>query len=237
MLAEDVGFNRLDQARSSVDRLLDGLKGTDVGLVLFSGAAFVQMPLTADLETVRNLADQAGPASISRRGTALENAIEAASSAFPQRLAARRVILLLSDGENHEGDPVAAAATANSEGITVHAVGFGSPEGAPLPLRDNEGSLLGYKRDIQVDPVTSRLNEPLMQQIAEQTGGRYVRATGDGSAVDAILAAVGPPQTLTEETHLISAPIDRHGWFVALALLTLFCDIVISERARSRSFT
>jgi Ca-activated chloride channel family protein len=237
MLAEDADPSRLQQARSTVDTLLDRLTGTDVGLVLFSSAAFVQTPLTVDLETVRNLAHQAGPASISRRGTALEKAIDVAASAFPERLAARRVILLLTDGEDHEGDPIAASAGARSQGITVHAIGFGSREGGPIPLRDKEGYLLGYKRDIQGNPVTSRLNERLLQQIVEQTGGRYARATSGRSAVDVIMAAMGPPQALTGETRLLTVPIDRYGWFVALALLALVFDMLISEHAGSRVLT
>jgi Ca-activated chloride channel family protein len=126
MLAEDLKPNRLLRAKLSVEELLDHLAGSEVGLVLFSGAAFVQVPLTNDLNTVRRFLDAADPTDISRPGTALQKAIQVAIRGFPEQMLADRAILLLTDGEGHEGDPVIAADAAAQSDISIFAVGFGS---------------------------------------------------------------------------------------------------------------
>ncbi len=227
MLAEDVKPDRLARAKLTVKELMDRLGGNEIGLVLFSGAAFVQFPLTADLNTARSFLDAAGPRSISRPGTALEEAIRVALDGFPDDVAAHRVILLLTDGEGHEGDPLKAARDAAEAGVTIYAIGFGSPQGEPIPLRDAAGALLGYKKDAEGNTVLSRLDETTLTQIADATGGRYFRASPGGAEIEAVAEAIASMATGETESRFEVQGVERFQWFVALALAALVGESVM----------
>jgi Ca-activated chloride channel family protein len=163
MLAEDIKPNRLARAKLTIEELMDHLEGNEVGLVISSGAAFVQFPITADLTTARTFLEEAGPSSISRPGSALEEAIQVALNGFPDQRATSRVVLLLTDGEGHEGDALAAAQEAAAQGAAIHAIGFGSPDGEPIPIRDADGGVVGYKKNVEGETVLSRLDEITLQ--------------------------------------------------------------------------
>jgi Ca-activated chloride channel family protein len=230
MLAEDIKPNRLARAKLTVEDLMDQLGGNELGLVLFAGAAFVQFPLTADLNTARSFLDASGPWTISRPGTALEEAIHVAIRGFPEELASNRVILLLTDGEGHEGDPMSAAAAAAEAGVTLLAVGFGSPEGEPIPLRDGNGFLIEYKTDPQGETVLSRLDETTLREIVDQTDGLYFRASAAGDEISAIADAVAAFDTGRLESQLETRGVEGLEWFAALALLALMSEFLVGER-------
>jgi len=232
MLAEDVKPNRLTRAKLTVEELMDRLGGNDMGLVIFSGAAFVQFPLTADFNTARMFLDSAGPASISRPGTALEEAIRVALDGFPEQRATSRVILLLTDGEGHEGDPLAAARDAAKQDVVIYAMGFGSPDGEPIPIRDAEGNLVGYKKNAQGEMVLSRLDEVTLQQIAAETGGLYFRAGAGGKEIDAVVEAISALKTGEKEEQFETQGVERFEWFVGAALLALTAEALIGDRRR-----
>lgn len=235
MLAEDVKPNRLARAKLTVEELMDQLGGNELGLVLFSGAAFVQFPLTADLNTARSFLDAAGPQSISRPGTALEEAIRVALSGFPEEIASNRVILLLTDGEGHEGDPLEAARAATEAGVTIYAIGFGSPEGEPIPIRDQSGALTGYKKDAQGEPVLSRLDETTLQEIVNATDGLYFRASASGNEITAITDAVAALDTGELESQFETQGVERFEWFVGLALVALVVEFLVGERVKRKA--
>jgi Ca-activated chloride channel family protein len=232
MLAEDIKPNRLARAKLTVEELMDPLGGNELGLVLFAGAAFIQFPLTADFFTARAFLDTAGPWTISRPGTALEEAIRVALDGFPQEIASNRVILLLTDGEGHEGDPLAAASAASDAGVTLYAIGFGSAEGEPIPIRDESGTLIGYKRDAQGEAVLSRLDEATLRQMANETGGLYFRATARGDEIAAITDAVAALDTGEMEGQFETRAVERFEWFTGLALLALTAEFLIGERGK-----
>jgi Ca-activated chloride channel family protein len=232
MLAEDIKPNRLTRAKLAVEDLMDRLGGNELGLVIFSGAAFVQFPLTADFNTARAFLDSAGPWSISRAGTALAEAIRVALDGFPEERATSRVILLLTDGESHEGDPRAAARDALEQAVIVHAIGFGSPTGEPVPIRDGNGALMGYKKDAQGQTVLSRLDEVTLQQIALETGGLYFRASPGGDEIEAIVEAITQLETGEQEGQFETQGVERSEWFAGAALLALPADLVIDDRLR-----
>jgi Ca-activated chloride channel family protein len=230
MLAEDIKPNRLTRAKLTIKELMDRLGGNDVGLVMFSGAAFVQFPLTADFNTARAFLDSAGPGSISRPGTALEEAIRVALENLSEERASSRVILLLTDGEGHEGDPLAAAQDAAEQNTVIHAVGFGSPDGEPIPIRDGSGNVVSYKKDEQGETVLSRLDEITLQQIAAETGGFYARASVGGTEVDAIVEAIAALETSKQEGQFETQGIERFEWFAGIALLALVVEMLINDR-------
>lgn len=232
MLAEDIKPNRLMRAKLTVEELLDRLGGNDVGLVVFSGAAFLQFPLTADLHTARTFLDAASPESISRPGTALEEAIRVAAASFIEQQASRRVIMLLTDGEGHEGDPIAAARDAAAEDVVIHTIGFGAPEGEPIPIRNASGQVVGYKKNAEGETVVSGLDEVTLQQIARETGGIYARAgSGDGE-MDAFLKAIAALETGEREEEFETHGVERLSWFAAAALVALVAESLLSDRRR-----
>jgi Ca-activated chloride channel family protein len=230
MLAEDIKPNRLARAKLTVKELMDRLAGNELGLVLFSGAAFIQSPLTSDFNTVSSLLEAAGPTSISRPGTALEEAIHISQSGFPAGLASNRIILLLTDGEGHEGDPVSAAQAAAEDGVTIYAIGFGSLRGEPIPLRDETGTLTSYKKDAQGQTVLSRLDEETLRKIVEATNGAYFRASATGNEVQAITETIAALDTGELESQFKTQGVERFEWFAGLALLTLTIEFMTGDR-------
>jgi len=231
MNAEDVKPNRLERAKLVIEELMVRLGGHEIGLVLFSGAAFVQFPLTSDMNTTRSFLRAAGPASISRPGTALDEAIRVAVQGFPENSASQRVILLLTDGEGHQqGDVLAAARAAADAGVIIHAIGFGSSEGEPIPIRDEDGNLIGYKKDAQGETVLSRLDETTLRAITEQTGGMFLSFGAAGDEIDAVADAISALQHGEAEDQFETRGVERYGWFAALALMALVAEHLVGER-------
>lgn len=232
MLAEDLKPNRLTRAKLTVEELMDELGGNELGLVLFAGAAFVQFPLTSDFNTARAFLEAAGPQTISRPGTALEEAMRVAVAGFLKEIASNRVILLLTDGEDHEGDPLAAAIAAADAGVTLHAIGFGTPEGEPIPIRDKQGALMGYKEDAQGETVLSHLNETTLQQMVNETDGLYFRASASGDEVTAITDAILALDAGELKDQFETRGVEHFDWFTGLSLIALTAEFLIGDREK-----
>jgi len=230
MMAEDVKPNRLVRAQLAAQELMDHLGGNEVGLVVFAGAAFVQFPLTNDLHTALTFLNGAGPEAISRPGTALGEALTVAWDGFVEERSGERVIVLLSDGEGHEDDPLTVARTIAEQDGVVHCLGLGTPQGEPVPVRDAQGQIVDYKKDAQGNTVLSRLDESILQQIAAETGGIYARASASGREVETIANAISQLSTDTQEGQFEVHSVERFEWFAGFALLLLIGEMVISER-------
>jgi Ca-activated chloride channel homolog len=233
MLAQDVKPNRLERGKLEIVELMERLEGNEIGLVLFSGAAFVQFPLTADFSTARAFLDAARPGIISRPGTALGEAIEIATTGFNDSRATQRVIILLTDGESHEGDVLNVARQAAEQGIVIFAIGFGSPQGEPIPIVDRLGKLRGYKTDAEGQTILTRLDETTLQQIARVTNGLYFWASADGREVGFLASAIDDLQKSTLESRFETRGIERFQWFVLVAVLALVAGELIPDRLKS----
>ncbi len=235
MLAEDLKPNRLTRAKLTIEELMDRLGGNEVGVVIFSGAAFVQFPLTADFYTARMFLDDATPDSISRPGTALEEALRVALDGFPEDRVTSRVILLLTDGEGHEGDPFKAAEDAAAQGVIIHAIGFGSPTGEPIPLRAADGTISGYQKDAQGETVLSKLDEVTLQRITAAANGLYFRASAGGEEIGNIVDAIDRLASgeSEEEGQFEVEGVERFAWFAGAALLALTVETVLDERKKA----
>lgn len=230
MLAEDVKPNRLERARLEISSLLDQLDGDEVGLVLFSGAAFLQSPLTFDYTATRTYLEEAGPELISRPGTAIDKAISTSLSAFDYTRPGQKVIILMTDGENLEGNPFdAVAEAAERSGVVIYAVGFGSAAGEPIPDFDQWGRQTGMKRDTDGNLVLSRLDEPTLRQIARTGGGRYYRASAPGAMED-LAEELDSLQKETVEAEFETLNIERFQIFLALAVLLLIAIELVPDR-------
>lgn len=231
MLAQDIRPDRLTRAKQTISELMDRLHGDEIGLVLFSGASFIQFPLTSDYGTARSFLDAARPGIISRPGTALGAAIRTAMGGFDPQRASQKVILILTDGESHDDDVLTAVQEAAAVGAILYAIGFGSPDGEPIPEYDANGQLIGYKKDQAGQVVLSRLDEGILQQVAGENG-RYFRATASGAELDALLAELDTLQTAQLESRLQILPTERFQLFLVLAILTLLWAERIPERRR-----
>jgi Ca-activated chloride channel family protein len=234
MLAQDIKPSRLHRAKLEIADLMERLDGDEVGLVLFSGASFVQVPLTSDYITALNYLDSAGPRTISRPGTVIGDAIRTAVKAFDPDLPSQKVLVLMTDGEDRETDPLAAAQEAAGEDVLIYAIGFGTPEGEPIPEMNAIGEVIGYKKDQTGTVILSQLDENTLQEIARIGDGRYYRAGADGRELDALLSEIDSLQTAQLQSRFETRQIDRFQLFLALALIALVISELIPDR-RSES--
>jgi len=230
MLAEDIQPSRLTRARQEIGRLLDRLRGDRIGLVAFSGRSFVHCPLTLDYGAARVFLEEFDPGLVPEPGTAIADAIRTAAGAFVREEAKYKVLVVMTDGEDHEGDPVEAAEKAADEGVRIFTVGFGRPDGEPIPLKDESGNLTGFKKDREGNVVMSRLNERVLERIALAGGGKYYRATATGAELDRIYDEI----SRMEKKELTSQIFTSYReWFhvpLALALLVLAVEFSLSNR-------
>lgn len=234
MLAQDIKPDRLSRAKLEIADLMNRLGGDEIGLVLFAGASFIQFPLTSDYATARTFLDSARPEVISKPGTAIGEAIRTALGAFDYNRPSQKVIVLITDGEDHAADTLAVAQEAADQGILLYTIGFGSPQGEPIPDYNAAGEVVGFKRDQQGEVVLSKLDEATLQQIAEIGHGRYFQASADGSELDALIGELNTLQKAELATQLESWGIERFQNFLLLALLALVVSELIPDRLRRK---
>ena len=172
MLATDFQPNRLERAKMAISRLVDGLRGDRIGLIVFAGDAYVQLPITTDYVSAKVFLNSINTNIINKQGTDIAKAIDLAIRSFSLQSEKSRALILITDGEDHEGDPVAAAELAKSQGITIHTIGIGKVTGAPIQLASGD-----RLKDKSGTIVVSKLNEVILQQIAVAGGGTYTHAT------------------------------------------------------------
>jgi Ca-activated chloride channel family protein len=223
MLAEDFEPNRLERTKYAIDRLLDGLDQDRVGLVVFAGDAYVQLPITSDYMTAKNFVRQVSPSQVSRQGTAIGAAIDLAASSFSSDSEGSRVIVLITDGENHEDDALAAARRAADKGIKIYTIGIGTPEGAPIKIGND------FIKDQSGNMVVSKLDEAVLRQIAVVTDGAYIRSTNQSLGLTEIIQKVNETEQ-KEFTTQFEEYNELFRWFLAGALLLLLLELVILTR-------
>ena len=232
MLAEDLTPNRLERAKIEVGRIIQRLRGDRVGLVAFAGDAFVQSPLTTDYGAAMMFLGAMDPDLIEVQGTDLANAITVAMEALEETPAGNRIIVAVTDGEDHEGGLAEAIGRATEEGVVVHTVGVGSPEGIPLPDFGRDGERRGFRRDDDGSVITTSLDETALQDIALQTGGQYYRlgAGGDGLA-DLVEVIGGGGREL--EAREVTQFEEQYQLFLGLALFLLMVEAFLPARRRT----
>ena len=229
MLAQDLKPTRLDRAKLEISDMMSRLTGDEVGIVLFSGASFIQFPLTFDYATARTYLRNASPDAITRQGTVIAKAIETAMTGFNEERVSQKIIVIMTDGENHEGDPVAAAQQAAEDGAVVYTVGFGSPEGEPIPVYDAQGNITSYREDDQGRVVISRLDETTLQQVARAGGGKYFRAVERG-AIAGLVDEIQSFQDESLQSEFNRTKIERFQIFLLLGILSLVLAEVMTDR-------
>ena len=232
MLAEDVAPNRLDRAKQMLSKLMDNMVNDKVGLVVFAGDAFVQLPITCDYVSAKMFLNSIKPELIKTQGTAIGAALSTSIRCFGEQSDASRAIILITDGENHEDDAVAVAKRAKEEGIQVLVVGIGKPEGSPIPVAGTNN----FMKDRQGNVVVSRLNEEMCREIAQAGGGIYVRCDNSNTATKAIQKELDKLATQEIETTTYTDYNEQFQSFALLALLLLVIDFFIFNR-KNKSLT
>lgn len=224
MLARDFEPNRLERTKYAVEQVLEGLEEDKVGIIVFAGDAYVQLPITSDYLTARNFVAQLSPDMVSRQGTALGSAISLAASSFTSGSENSRVVILITDGENHEDNPVAAAEHAASQGVKIYTIGIGTPEGAPIEFGGD------FIRDEQGDIVVSKLDEKTLQEIALATGGAYVRAGNQSIGLQEIIARINETEKAQLAEMVFEEYDEQYQYLLAAVLVLLLAESVILSR-------
>ena len=228
MLAEDYSPNRLERAKLAISRLVDRLQGDRIGLVIFAGEAFVQLPITADYVSAKVFLKTVDTESVPIQGTALAGALMASARSFSTQSERSRAIILITDGEDHEGEAVEAAKAIAEQGIRIYCIGVGSPQGKPIP---KNGSLM---KDRQGDIVVTRLDEDILQEIAGAGNGKYVRA---GNAEFGLNPIIEDIRTLDKEqfNSVVFEDFDeQYMYFFGIALFFLILELLVPERKARR---
>ena len=234
MLAEDVKHNRLVRSRHEISAFLENLTGDRVGLVAFSGEAQVMVPLTLDYGTVQMMLRELNPGWL-MPGTNLEQAIRKGMSLYKNSGGAGQysVMILMSDGEELEDAAVNAAKEAAEMGIRIYTIGIGSREGVPIPVKTRNGEV-AYKKDVQGNIVTTRLEEGTLQEIASVTGGLYFYASPGEFQLQKVLTEIAGLEKKEHATDRMENYQDRYQIFLALAALLFLIEATVSERGRRR---
>lgn len=231
MLAEDVAPNRLDRAKQMLSKMIDNMVDDKVGLVVFAGEAFTQLPITCDYVSAKMFLNTISPKLIPTQGTAIGAALQTAIRSFgSQESDAGRAIILITDGENHEDDAIAAAKQAHELGIQVFVIGIGKPEGSPIPVPGTND----YIKDRSGQVVVSRLNEEMCQEIAQAGKGAYVRCDNTNTAMRALQQELDRIATTDLETTVYADYNEQYQSFVLIALLLLVIDFFILMRQNHR---
>ena len=231
MLAEDVAPNRLDRAKQILSKMIDNMVDDKVGLVVFAGEAFTQLPITCDYVSAKMFLNTITPNLISTQGTAIGAALQTAVTSFgATESEAGRAIILITDGENHEDDAIAAAKQAQELGIQVFVVGIGKPEGSPIPKPGSND----YFKDRSGQVVVSRLNEEMCQQIAAAGKGIYVRCDNTNTAMRALQQELDRMATAELESTVYADYNEQYQSFVLIALLLIVIEFFILSRKNHR---
>lgn len=232
MLAEDITPNRLDKAKHEVANFIEKLQGDRVGIIAFSGLAFVQCPLTLDYGAAKLFLNDVEVGNIPQPGTAISEAIKTAMRSFTSRELKYKVLVLITDGEDHEEDPIEVAKEATKEGIIIYTIGIGSPQGAPIPEFDQYGRQVGYKKDKNGQIVTSKLDILTLEKIAFETGGKFYISTTGEVELERILDEVNKMEKKELASRKFTQFEDRFQIFLFLVLILLIIETLLSERRK-----
>lgn len=226
MLAEDMSPNRLEKAKQMLSRLTDGFTNDKVGLIVFAGDAFTQLPITSDYISAKMFLSSINPSMISTQGTAIGAAINLAVRSFTPDENTEKAIVLITDGENHEDDAIGAAKAVSDKGIHVNIVGMGDPKGSPIPI---EGSN-NYLKDKDGNVVITKLNEQMAQEIAAAGNGLYVRADNTNSALKALQKEIEKMNKSELDSKVYSEYDEQFQVFAWIALFLLIADFFTLDR-------
>ncbi len=229
MHAEDIAPNRLERSKQAISKLISKLGGDRIGIIVFAGNAYVQLPITTDYSAAKMFLSTVDTDLIPTQGTEIGRAIELAIKSFGEN-EHNKAIVIISDGEDHEnGDAVKAAQEAAKNGIKIYTIGMGLDEGAPIPLYNKYGKRTGYKKDKDDNIIITKLDDNILRQIAEIGDGLYVRASNSNVGLDKIYEDINKTEKSEIESSVFTDYDDQFQWFVGAAILLLILEIMLSS--------
>jgi Ca-activated chloride channel family protein len=228
MMAMDIKPNRLERAKQSITRLIDNLEGDRIGIIVFAGKAYTQLPITTDYAAAKMFTENISTGIIPTQGTAIAQAIEMAVTGFGESKH-NKAIVIITDGEDHEGSVLEQAELAVKANINIYTIGMGLPEGSPIPVYSN-GVQTGYKKDRDGQTVMTKLDETLLQRLASIGKGMYVRATTSETGLGKIFDEIGRIEKMEIEEKQFSDYEDQFQYFLGLAIILLILDLFVFDR-------
>ncbi len=227
MQAEDIKPNRLEKAKYEISKLIDRLRGDRLGLIVFAGNAYVQIPLTTDYAAAHLLLNAVDVNSVPEPGTAIASAIKLAIDSFKKDAETQKAIVVITDGEDHQGDLKPVIEEAKKKGILIYTIGLGSPAGVPIPIYNSAGQKIGYKKDRHGNVVLTKLDEATLKEIADESGGKYFRGTNTEDELEKIYNDLAHLKQTEFGATRITDYEDRFYYPLILAILLLIVENLI----------
>lgn len=229
MLAEDIAPNRLQKSKQLIMQIINSLAGDRIGIIGYAGSAFPQLPITTDFSSARLFLSGMNTDMVSSQGTAINEAISLAQTYFIDEEQTNRVLFIISDGEDHEGNVSEVVQEASKLGIKIFTIGVGTEKGAKIPLRRG-GILQNYKRDRNNEVVITRLNKEILDEIASQANGEYIDGSNTKEVVEVVTAILNGMDKTVFEAKQFTDFKDQYQWFLLGALFLLALDVLLLER-------
>ncbi|MEC9208885.1 MAG: VWA domain-containing protein [Bacteroidota bacterium] len=230
MMAEDIKPNRLERAKQAVSKLIDNLEGDRIGLIVFAGEAYVQLPITTDYSAAKLFLSTVNTSIVPTQGTEIGKAIDLSIESFDMENAQNKAIIIITDGENHDENAIESAEKSHKLGIFVHTLGMGLSKGGPIPIYNKYGIQTSYRKDKEGNTVVSKLNEKLLMQIANAGKGTYVRANNSKAGLSTLLAEINKMEKKEIGSMVFTEYKDRFQLFIGLAFLLLVLDLILLPR-------
>lgn len=229
MLSEDIKPNRLENAKRAISGMVDRLNNDKIGLIVFAGDAYTQIPITLDYSATKMFLTAISTNIVPKQGTSIASAIDLGMNSFSPDNEKNRAMVIITDGEDHEQGAVEAAQLATEKGISIHTIGMGLPQGSPIPIYNQFGQK-EFRTDRQGEVVISKLDEQMLQQIAGTGNGKYIRANNTKTGLNALFDEINKMEKEDLSSRMYSEYEERFQWMAGLSLLFLLVDFIILDR-------
>ena len=230
MMAQDIKPNRLERAKQAISRLIDKLEGDRIGLVVFAGEAYVQLPITTDYSAAKLFLSTVNTSIIPTQGTKIGNAIDLCSKSFDKENAQSKAIIIITDGETHDEEAIESAKKAKEEGIYIHTLGMGLTKGGPIPIYNKYGSTSEFRKDRQGNVIITKLNDSMLEEIALAGEGTYIRANNSKSGLSSLFEEINKMEKKEIGTMIFTNYKDRFQIFIGISLVLLILNLFFLER-------
>jgi Ca-activated chloride channel family protein len=230
MMAQDIKPNRLERAKQAISRLIDKLEGDRIGLVVFAGEAYVQLPITTDYSAAKLFLSTVNTSIIPTQGTKIGNAIDLCSKSFDKENTQSKAIIIITDGETHDEEAIESATKARKEGIYIHTLGMGLTKGGPIPIYNKYGSTSEFRKDREGNVIITKLNESMLKEIALAGEGTYVRANNSKSGLSSLFEEINKMEKKEIGTMVFTNFKDRFQIFIGISLVLLILNLFFLER-------
>jgi len=230
MMAQDIKPNRLERAKQAISRLIDKLEGDRIGLVVFAGEAYVQLPITTDYSAAKLFLSTVNTSIIPTQGTKIGNAIDLCVKSFDQENNQNKAIIIITDGENHDEEAISSAKIAQEQNIYIHTLGMGLTKGGPIPIYNKYGSTSEFRKDREGNIIITKLNETILKEIAQAGMGTYIRANNSKSGLSVLFDEINKMEKKEIGTMIFTNYKDRFQIFIGISLILLILNLIILQR-------